>query len=118
MARLTTIKPRLATAPARLRITAADHDAARAQAHSYRGWYKLARWHKQPHGLRWRVLVRDQFTCQMCRRLDHDTSRLVADHKIPHKGDPDLFWSEANVWCLCKACHDGAKQREERRSSR
>ena len=34
------------------------------------------------------------------------------------RGDPALFWSEANVWCLCKTCHDSVKQREERRAGR
>lgn len=114
MARVHTLRPRLQVSSPRIRITEADRDAVRAQTHDYRGWYKLARWCSPRHGLRWRVLLRDQFTCQMCRRLEHDTSRLVADHKIPHRGDPGLFWSEVNVWCLCKACHDGAKQREER----
>lgn len=118
MAKLNTLRPRVGSIAPRLRIAEADRDAARAQIHDYRGWYKLARWHKQPYGLRWRVLVRDHFTCQMCGRLDHDTSRLVADHKIPHKGDPTLFWAEGNVWCLCKPCHDGAKQREERAQRR
>lgn len=118
MTKLTTLKPRLKTFTPRLRITEADRDAARAKAHDYRGWYKLARWCAKPHGLRWRVLVRDQFTCQMCRRPEHNTSQLVADHKIPHKGDEALFWAEGNVWCLCKACHDGAKQREERARGR
>ena len=115
MAKLTTLRPRLKAAAPRIRITEADRDAARAQIHDYRGWYKLVRWHGRPNGLRWRVLVRDSFTCQMCQRLEHNTSLLVADHKIPHKGDAGLFWSESNVWCLCKPCHDGAKQREERR---
>ena len=36
-------------------------------------------------------------------------SRLVAasevDHIIPHRGDPDLFWDEANLQALCKSCH-------------
>ena len=82
----------------RIRFTEADRDAARAKIHEYRGWYKLARWCAKPHGLRWRVLVRDQFTCQMCQRLEHNTSLLVADHKIPHKGDITLFWADGNVW--------------------
>ena len=118
MAKLTTLKPRISCAPPRLRITEADRDAARLQIHEYRGWYKLARWCAKPHGLRWRALVRDQFTCQMCQRLEHNTSLLVADHKMPHKGDITLFWAEGNIWTLCKPCHDSAKQREERRSHR
>jgi len=39
---------------------------------------------------------------------------MVADHKTPHRGDEALFWDRQNLWCLCKGCHDGAKQREDR----
>nr|WP_243256973.1 HNH endonuclease signature motif containing protein [Rhizobium skierniewicense] len=51
-----------------------------------------------------------------CGRIDGNTSRLVADHKIPHRGDEALFWDESNLQCLCKPCHDGLKQRQERNS--
>ena len=111
MARLSTLKPRLTTAPMR-RITTITEE--RDTFVDYRGWYKLARWKAVPHGLRWRVLVRDLFTCQLCRRTHADTSQLVADHKEPHRGDEGLFWSDANVWCLCAQCHNSTKQRQER----
>lgn len=38
----------------------------------------------------------------------------VVDHKIPHKGDRALFWDSSNWQSLCKLCHDGWKQRQER----
>lgn len=80
----------------------------------WRAWYKTARWQK----LRWSVLVRDLFTCQMtaCGRVVADTSKLVADHKIAHRGDERLFWDENNLHCICKDCHDRVKQSEERAS--
>ena len=115
MAKLATLRPRVVTAPMR-RITTITEE--RETFVEYRGWYKLARWKAVPNGLRWRVLERDLFQCQICGKIDHDTSQLVADHKEPHRGDEGLFWSEANVWCLCKACHDGAKQRQERAAQR
>jgi 5-methylcytosine-specific restriction endonuclease McrA len=64
------------------------------------------------------VLVRDLFTCQMagCGRIEPDTSKLVADHKVAHRGDERLFWDEQNLQCLCKDCHDRLKQSEERSS--
>lgn len=77
----------------------------------WRRWYKTARWQR----LRWQVLVRDLFTCRRCGRVEGDTSQLVADHRVPHRGDERLFWDEANLQCLCKLCHDSAKQSEERR---
>ncbi|MGV2082069.1 MULTISPECIES: HNH endonuclease [unclassified Rhizobium] len=78
----------------------------------WRKWYKTARWQK----LRMSVLVRDLFTCQMrgCGRIVADTSQLVADHKLQHHGDPDLFWDDNNLQCMCKTCHDTLKQKEER----
>ncbi|WPY93171.1 HNH endonuclease [Limimaricola variabilis] len=79
--------------------------------HAWRSWYKTARW----QALRWEVLVEAAFTCVRCHRIEGDTSLLVADHKSPHRGDPALFWDRGNLQCLCKGCHDGAKQREERR---
>ncbi|MCV2877597.1 HNH endonuclease [Sedimentimonas flavescens] len=54
------------------------------------------------------------FTCARCGRIESNTSALVADHKIPHRGDVDLFWSVSNLQCLCKPCHDRFKQAEER----
>lgn len=67
-----------------------------------------------------KILLRDLFTCQWrgCGRVVADTSQLVADHREPHRGDEALFWSEDNLWTLCKPCHDSAKQREERRGDR
>jgi 5-methylcytosine-specific restriction protein A len=71
---------------------------------------KTARWQK----LRMSVLVRDLFTCQRCGRIEGDTSLLVADHKRRHNGVEALFWDILNLWTLCKTCHDGWKQRQER----
>lgn len=78
-----------------------------------RDFYKTARWRK----LRWAVLLRDGFTCQWpgCGRIEADTSRLIADHIVPVRIDPDRRWDAANLRCLCKACHDGPRQVEELR---
>jgi 5-methylcytosine-specific restriction endonuclease McrA len=84
-------------------------DRVRDAAAPWRRWYKTARWQR----LRWSVLVRAVFTCAACQRVEGNTALLVADHIEPHRGDEAKFWNEANLQCLCKACHDGAKQREE-----
>jgi 5-methylcytosine-specific restriction enzyme A len=86
----------------------------RDRRHEYRAWYKTQRWKR----LRWSVLVRDLFTCQRCGRVEANTALLVADHREPHRGNEVLFWDAQNLWCLCKACHDSAKQREERAAAR
>ena len=113
MARITTVKPRV-TVPA-MRLAAPKDEAGRSRYRDnnapWRAWYKTARWQR----LRWQVLTDAMFTCAMCGRLEGDTSKLVADHIIPHRGDEVRFWDETQIQCLCKSCHDGAKQREERR---
>lgn len=85
-------------------------DQQREAIAPWRRWYKTARWQR----LRESVLIRDQFTCRKCGTIETDTSMLVGDHIVPHRGDPELFWSQANVQCLCKTCHDRDKQAEER----
>jgi 5-methylcytosine-specific restriction enzyme A len=87
---------------------------ARDRRHEYRAWYKTQAWRR----LRWQVLARDLFTCQMCGKLEAQTSQLVADHKLPHRGNEGLFWDAGNIQCLCKPCHDGTKQSEERAPKR
>jgi 5-methylcytosine-specific restriction enzyme A len=96
-----------------------DHAQGRAEVdrnrnrQAWRSWYSLKRWKE----LRLDVFERDLFTCQWpgCGRVVADTSKLVADHRTPHRGDPVLFWDDRNLWTLCEACHSGPKQREEAR---
>lgn len=111
MARLRRPPSVLASAPTR--ITRADDVATPApSANPLRHLYSTARWRR----LRWATLVRDLFTCQMCGRLEHDTSKLVADHKEPHRGREAMFWDEENIRTVCQSCHSGAKQKEEQAS--
>ena len=85
-------------------------DQSREVRLPWRKWYRTARWRK----LRAQVLLDAMYTCERCGTLEGDTSRLVADHKTPHRGREELFWDRNNLACICKSCHDGAKQREER----
>lgn len=39
----------------------------------------------------------------------------MADHVVPHRDDYGLFWF-GELQSLCKSCHDGKKQRAERRA--
>lgn len=95
----------------RLSKTFKDRFQQREVIEPWRRWYKTARWQR----LRESVLIRDMFTCRKCGRIESDTSQLVGDHKLPHRGDAYLFWDPDNVECLCKSCHDRIKQAEERR---
>lgn len=91
---------------------ARSFDRYRADTQPWRQWYRTSRWQK----LRWSVLTEQLFTCQNsnCKRVIVPSSEAVADHVVPHRGDPRLFWDRSNLQCLCKPCHDSAKQREER----
>lgn len=50
----------------------------------------------------------------MCQKRGRTTAATVVDHVVPHRGNEALFFGGA-LQSLCKACHDGAKQTEERR---
>lgn len=54
--------------------------------------------------------------CRHC--LAHGVRRaaVVTDHVVPHRGDPALFWDEANWQPLCKPHHDHKTATEDRRS--
>lgn len=55
--------------------------------------------------------------CQ-CPQCQEGTVRVLAatvvDHKVPHRGDPVLFWDRTNWQALSKPCHDSWKQRLEK----
>jgi 5-methylcytosine-specific restriction protein A len=52
--------------------------------------------------------------CASCALQGRKTRATVVDHKVPHKGDHRLFWKPENHQPLCKTCHNGPKQSEER----
>lgn len=113
MAKLVTLKPQISNLPQRLSRAHGEQerDRRRDEMQHWRAWYKTSRWQK----LRASVLLRDLFTCQMCKCLCSGKGEAVADHKTPHRGDEDLFWDADNLQCICKVCHDSDKQREDRR---
>jgi len=92
--RLTNLKPSLPRLSSRVA-------AAPPPSQHWKIWYTTKRWSK----LRWSVLTRDLFTCQLCRRVVADTSKLVCDHIEPHRGDAHAFWT-GPFRTLCAECHD------------
>lgn len=70
---------------------------------------------------RWKALrlaqLREDPLCTMCRQQGFTEAASVVDHIKAHKGDVELFHDPANLQSLCKAHHDGAKQKEEARGT-
>ncbi|RJE87972.1 HNH endonuclease [Paracoccus onubensis] len=109
----------VASAGQRLSKSFADRSAQRRTVTPWRNWYNSKEW----RDLRWSVLVADQFICRRCGTLcdpdpasRNEPNAPVADHRKPHRGDRALFFDRDNLQCLCKRCHDGAKQAEERKA--
>lgn len=50
--------------------------------------------------------------CRYCERQGRVTAATVADHIIPHRGDPSLF--AGPLQSLCATCHNTVKRAEER----
>jgi 5-methylcytosine-specific restriction endonuclease McrA len=88
-----------------------DRNRYRADREPWRAWYQTARWKR----LRLRVFTRDMFTCRECGCIEMDTSKLVAHHSKPHRGDERKFWDEdGNIVTVCQTCHDGPIKARER----
>lgn len=59
--------------------------------------------------IRERILLRDEYTCQICGRV---TADLEVDHVIPlYTGGNN---SDSNLQSLCKACHKTKSDEEEK----
>lgn len=66
-----------------------------------RALYRTSRWRKASQG----NLERHPL-CVVCLAKGITTAATVTDHKVPHKGDPVLFWDPANWQSMCKPDHD------------
>jgi 5-methylcytosine-specific restriction protein A len=92
--------------PGPCRTCRAQRDQDRDNA-DVRKWYRTSRWRR----LRASAFRRDPL-CAKCKSLGLVKVGTDADHRIPHDGDPRLFWELSNVQVLC-AKHHSAKTRGE-----
>ena len=116
MGRLKKLPDRIRSLPPRVGFVEGDRvaaDRARNDAAPWRAWYRTKRW----ADLRMAVFVRDNFVCQRTGELAVGKypapNSAVANHKIPHRGDPALFWDIGNLETVLKSVHDGLIQAEE-----
>ena len=98
----------------RLKSTREIRDKRYSPDATVRKWYKSKRWQQ----LRLQVLVRDLYTCQQTGVLlsgKHPAlNSPIVDHKIPHRGDPDLFWNIDNLQAVSFEYHETVKKKMER----
>ena len=52
--------------------------------------------------------------CAYCLAIGRVSNATICDHITPHKGNESLFYNQANLQSLCKACHDSVKQQQEK----
>lgn len=69
-----------------------------------------SRWQRRRH-----VWLIENPLCKICQTQGRATPATVVDHITPHRGNSALFWDRSNWQSLCKLCHDGAKQSEEKK---
>jgi 5-methylcytosine-specific restriction enzyme A len=72
-------------------------------------WYGKQRWRRRA-----RAQLREHPLCKFCQQLGQVTIATVADHVVPHRGDPQLFWF-GELQSLCASHHSGTKQQRETR---
>lgn len=51
--------------------------------------------------------------CDECKQNNRVLPATIIDHKIPHKGNYDLFWDEDNWQAMAKRCHDRKTAKED-----
>jgi len=73
---------------------------------------------RRGYGHKWRIESRKYLRqhpyceCDACRILGRRLKAEVVDHRIPHRGDPKLFWDRNNWQARSKRCHDRKTARE------
>lgn len=90
-----------------------ESDRRRRQASPWRRWYAMPVWRQQ---IRPAQLAREPL-CRRCRDRGEMVEATVVNHVIPHRGVWAAFIA-GPFESLCKPCHDGEVQREERRRAR
>ena len=65
-----------------------------------RKWYLTPRW----RALR-AVVLRDEPFCPDCVAEGMRVRTTDADHRVPHRGDPALFWDRKNLQGKCHRHH-------------
>lgn len=82
-----------------------DKRRGSARERGYDGaWDKASAGHRRSHPL-----------CRYCELVDEVKAADLTDHLYPHRGDRVLFWNRTYWVSACDDCHNGFKQRIERK---
>lgn len=65
-------------------------------------FYKTKRWKSK----REKILKRDEYRCQQCKRYGKTTAATTVHHINPLRSRPDLRLITWNLVSLCGMCHD------------
>lgn len=116
MGKLRNVPPLLRPVASRLGFAPGDEratDRRRNLLGAGRDLYRDPRWKR----LRLECFLRDAYTCQrsgvICGGKYPAPDSPVANHKVPHRGNPALFFDLANLETVSKAVHDRLIQAEE-----
>jgi len=89
-----------------------QYDRERGSA-AHRGydhrWRKYRRWFMRQVDCE---CGRNHALCEHCQREGRLTLTFAVDHIVPHRGDPDLFWSHDNHSGLCESHHNSKSAKE------
>lgn len=85
-------------------------DQRSSEAKAYRKWYRLKAW-KTARA----VQLAQQPLCWRCLQDEVVTEATVLNHRIPVKGNWQLFDDPSNHESVCERHHNSTIQREERR---
>ncbi len=98
-----TFRPRGQRSQNEARVERDDRRGSALQRGYDARWEKLAAFFKGANPL-----------CIGCKSVGKLQKTEVADHVVPHKGDPVLMWNIANLQPACRFHHDVVKQRLEK----
>jgi len=102
--RLRQLPPRLKAAPTRAK--AIEQAPRYGKGRGGRPWRRI----------RERILKRDSFLCQPCKKQDRLTLATQVDHVVPQfEGGSE---ADDNLQGICDACHEAKTQAEARRARR
>ena len=70
-------------------------------------FYKTQRWER----LREKILRRDEYRCQECKRYGRLTQGTTVHHIFPREDFPEIRWEPWNLTTLCAECHNAMHDR-------